>query len=87
MKLLLKKHVRIEQSAAKIILIDDSKGDFYECNETTLLLLKVLMKGAARQAMVQILLETYDLSELDAHAQVDYCVNALLAMGMLSEEM
>ena len=42
MQLTLAKWIRIEQSPAKTILIDDHHGEFYECSETALLLIKMI---------------------------------------------
>lgn len=82
----IKPSVRIEQSSKKNILINDETGDFYECNETALFLLKKLIKGCSKDHLIHELLENYHIAPKDAHAQVDYCIDLLLSSGILHEQ-
>ena len=79
----LKKHIRIEQSPVKIILVDDCNGEFYECNETAYSLLKKLFNGASRETLVKVLLTAYEITEPDAQLQVNNYLSLLTNLGML----
>lgn len=84
--LTIKPYVRIEQSATKNILIDHHSGEFYECSETALFLIQKMLKNTTREALIQALIDSYEITPKDAHAQVDYCVTTLSSLGMVDEQ-
>ncbi|MBT4963570.1 MAG: PqqD family protein [Francisellaceae bacterium] len=86
MKLGIKPNVRIEQSLDKIVIIDDINGEFYECNETALFMIKGLFSGTSREALVEKLIDNYEIDRSDAHLEVDQCLSSLHCIGILNEQ-
>ena len=81
----IKPNVRIEQSEDKIIIIDDIHGEFYECNDTALFMIRKIYKGITREELIKQIIDNYDIENYEAHAEVDRFLNSLFLMGILEQ--
>ena len=68
------------------VLLDLRSSTYFVVNETGTCLLPLLVQGAGRQELLDTLLETFDVGEAEAAADLDRFVGDLRNQDLIVEE-
>jgi hypothetical protein len=75
-----------QETDGETVLLDLRSSTYFVVNETGTCLLPLLLDGAERQELLQTLLETFDVEEEQAEADLDQFVEDLRRQDLIVEQ-
>ena len=75
-----------QETDGETVLLDLRSSTYFVVNDTGTCLLPLLLDGAERQELLQTLLETFDVEEEQAEADLDQFVEDLRRQDLIVEQ-
>ena len=82
----LSEFVQFEQDkeAADAVLIDTNSGEIFSCNASAADVVKEMVVGSSKSALIRLLMERYFLDRSTAERDIESLVEIMMARGFLA---